>query len=86
MPTTVTATEFQRNVGAHVDHALRDPVFITKHKRESLVLVAADEYRRLKELDTRRALYPHELDGETLAEMDKGYQGSPTPHLDHLVD
>jgi prevent-host-death family protein len=86
MPTTITSTEFQRNVGTHVDQALRDPIFITKHSRESLVLVAAEDYRRLKELDTRRALYPHELDDETLADMDKGYQGASTPHLDHLLD
>ena len=36
--------------------------------------------------DTRRALYPHELDEETKARLEEGYQGEETPHLDHLLD
>ncbi len=86
MSKTITATEFQRNVGEYADTAMREPVFITSHSRERLVLVAAEDYRRLEKLDTRQAFYPHELDEETIAELEKGYQGEPTPELDHLLD
>lgn len=85
MPTTITSTEFQRNVGTYTDTAMREPVIITSHSREKLVLLAADDYKRLKELDTRQALYPRELESDMMAELDKGYQGKPTPHLDHLL-
>ena len=35
--------------------------------------------------DTRRVHYPHELSDEIKAEFHKGYQGEPTPELDHLM-
>ena len=82
----ITSTEFQRNVGTYTDAAMREPVIITNHSRERLVLLSADDYRRLKALDTRQALSPDELDDDMLVELDKGYQGAKTPHLDHLLD
>ena len=45
--TRVTATEFKNNVGAFSDAAMREPVIITSHQRDRLVLISADEYRRL---------------------------------------
>ena len=45
--TRVTATEFKNNVGALSDAAMREPVIITSHQRDRLVLISADEYRRL---------------------------------------
>lgn len=39
---------------------MREPVSITSHGRERLVLLSADEYRRLKQND-RTPLYPWEL-------------------------
>jgi len=36
--TTVTATEFQKNIGRWMDHALREPVTITRHGRSILVV------------------------------------------------
>ena len=58
---TVTAAELQRQFGRYRDLALREPVSITHHGRESLVVLSADEYRRLKSLDDRQALYAWEL-------------------------
>ncbi len=58
---------------------------MTHHGRESVVVLSADEYKRLKALDTREAFYSHELPDELLAEFTKGYQGEPTPQLDHLM-
>ena len=45
--TRVTATEFKNNVGAFSDAAMREPVIITSHQRDRLVLISADEYCRL---------------------------------------
>lgn len=45
--TRVTATEFKNNVGAFSDAAMREPVIITSHQRDRLVLLSAEEYRRL---------------------------------------
>ncbi len=45
---TISSAEFQRNFGVYQDKALTEPVAITRNGRERLVVVAADEYRRLK--------------------------------------
>ncbi len=49
--TRVSTTEFQQNVGNYSDAALREPVIITSHNRERLVLMGVDEYNRLKQLE-----------------------------------
>ncbi|MBM1222920.1 type II toxin-antitoxin system Phd/YefM family antitoxin [Ponticoccus sp. SC2-23] len=43
----VTATEFRNNIGIFSDAAMNEPVIITSHDRDRLVLLSADEYRRL---------------------------------------
>jgi len=45
---TVSSAEFQRNFGTYQDKALTEPVAITRNGRERLVVVSAEEYRRLK--------------------------------------
>ena len=49
--THVTATEFQQNVGSYSDAALKEPVIITSHNRDRLVLMGVEEYTRLKKLE-----------------------------------
>ncbi|MCA0432266.1 MAG: type II toxin-antitoxin system Phd/YefM family antitoxin [Proteobacteria bacterium] len=82
---TITAAELQKKFGQYREIAIREPVSITHHGRESLVVMSAQEYQRLKALDTRRAYHAHALPDEILAELDKGYQGEATPELDHLM-
>lgn len=82
---TITAAELQNSFGRWRDRAQREPVSVTHHGRESVVVMSADEYKRLKALDTRQAFYAHELPDDIKAEFEKGYQGEPTPHLDHLM-
>tara|TARA_R110000868_G_scaffold58122_1_gene179237 strand:+ start:20219 stop:20539 length:321 start_codon:yes stop_codon:yes gene_type:complete len=43
----VSATEFKNNIGAFSDAAMHEPVIITNHQRDRLVLMSAEEYRRL---------------------------------------
>jgi len=45
--TRVSATEFKNNIGAFSDAAMTEPVIITSHQRDRLVLLSADEYRRI---------------------------------------
>jgi len=45
--TRVSATEFKNNIGAFSDAAMSEPVIITSHERDRLVLMSAEEYRRL---------------------------------------
>jgi prevent-host-death family protein len=49
----VTSAEFQKGYGRYREAALKAPVTITNHGRDSLVLLAADEYRRLKRRERR---------------------------------
>ena len=51
MATSVTSAEFQKAFGRYRERALSEPVTITNHGRESLVLMSAEEYRRLKARD-----------------------------------
>lgn len=67
---TVTSAEFQKNFGTYKDAAQRGPVTITNHGRESLVVLSADEYKRLKSMDTRQAYFAHEIPEDMLAEID----------------
>lgn len=82
----VTSTEFQNRAGLYIEQSGKTPVFITKHSRPVRVLVDIDEYNRLKEYDTRKAYYAHELPSDMVSELEKGYQGKPTPELEQLLD
>ena len=81
----ISAQELQRKVGEVQDMALVEPVAITRHGREHLVLLSAEEYRRLKRRD-RRSHATEELpewlvDAIAEAEMDARFDG-----LDELMD
>ena len=55
-PTKVTASEFQQAFGMLSDKARHEPVVITKHGRDSLVVMAAEEWARLKRRDRQVGL------------------------------
>lgn len=58
---TVTSADLRKQFGRCRELALKEPVSVTHHGRESLVVLSADEFRRLKALDARQALYAWEL-------------------------
>jgi len=66
----VTPTEFQQNTGRYQDEALSQPVVITHHGRERLVMLSAEEYHRLKQRD-REVLKAGELSEEDLAALEQ---------------
>ncbi len=63
---TISATAFQKQPGKYQDHALREPVVLTSHGRERIVLLSAEEYRRLRHLD-RQAVRAQDLGAGELA-------------------
>ena len=68
---TVKATEFQRRVGEFSDIARREPVTVTRHGRPSLVLLSAEDYGRLKEIEAHatRAIKVAKLPRATIKAM-----------------
>ena len=88
MPTesNVSSTEFQARAGLYIELSAKEPIVITKHKRPARVLVDYEEYNRLKKYDTRVALTAGEFDDVFSEELKEGYQGEPTPDLDHLME
>ena len=74
--TRVTATEFKNNIGVFSDAAMREPVIITSHDRDRLVLLSAEEYNRIagQGVDAdRKALMRERADyhANTLTELSK---------------
>jgi len=81
MAVKVTTADFIKNYGRLADKALSEPVTITKNGHDRLVLLAADEYARLKRRD-RQVLRIEDFTEEDIAliakaEMPPGYE-----HLD----
>jgi prevent-host-death family protein len=79
--TQVSAAEFQRAFGTLSDKAMTQPVAITKHGRDHLVLLSAEEYARLKRRD-RRVFSTSQLTAEEIAEFEK--HSVMDPRHDHL--
>jgi prevent-host-death family protein len=65
----VPASEFQREFGRLRGVAHREAVIVTSHGRDDVVLLSAEEYQRLRNLD-RRAMHVSELTDDDLAALD----------------
>jgi len=57
----VTAAEAQKQFGLYTERAQREPVTITKHGRDNVVLLSAEAYERLKSFDTRESYSVYDL-------------------------
>ena len=77
---TISAAEFQRDFGRYQDEAQKHPVSIRRDGGSSLVVLAEDEYRRLKRRD-RLAFKTEDLDDATIAAI---LDGGMDPHHDRL--
>jgi antitoxin StbD len=64
----VTSAEAQKNFGRYRERALQEPVVVTQNGEPSVVIVAAAEYERLKELD-RRVMRLDDLSDAEIDEM-----------------
>jgi prevent-host-death family protein len=65
-----TAAEIQKRFGTYSEIAQREPVTITNHGRDSLVLLSARDYARLKAMDTRKAYYAWELPADVVRALE----------------
>jgi PHD/YefM family antitoxin component YafN of YafNO toxin-antitoxin module len=69
--TRVSTADFIKNYGTLADKALQEPVTITKNGRDRLVVIAAEEFERLKRRD-RRVVKIEDWTEEEVALMAKG--------------
>jgi prevent-host-death family protein len=62
------ASEFQKRVGEFSDIARREPVTVTRYGRPSLVLISAEDYARLRQIEQRvtRSVRVVDLPRETI--------------------
>ena len=65
---TVSSAEVQKNFGRFKEAASREPVVVTQYGKAAVVILAASEYERLKELD-RRVLLLDEMPERDIEEM-----------------
>ncbi|MCC7271161.1 MAG: type II toxin-antitoxin system Phd/YefM family antitoxin [Alphaproteobacteria bacterium] len=78
---TVTSAELQKHFGKYREAAMREPVSITNHGRESLVLVSASEYQRLRRRD-REVLRIEDLGEDFLRALERAEVPADQAHLD----
>lgn len=83
---TVTAADLAKQFGKYRDLALREPVSVTHHGRETVVILSADEYRRLKSFDDRQVYLAHKIPEEWRAALEVSEPPAWTTELDHLMD
>jgi PHD/YefM family antitoxin component YafN of YafNO toxin-antitoxin module len=77
---TVSAAEFQRNFGRYQDEALKPPVSITRNGRDRLVVLAVEEYQRLKRRD-REVFKTEELNEAEIKAITEGGMDARHNHL-----
>ena len=68
---TINASEFQKRVGEFTDIARREPVTVTRHGRPSVVVLSAEDYERMKQIEERatKAVAVRNLPRETIRSM-----------------
>lgn len=86
MPTTrVTASQFEQAFGALSDKARREPVVITRHGEDSLVVMAAEEWERLKRRD-RQVLGLDDFTNADLAALEDSRPPAEAKAFDHEIE
>jgi hypothetical protein len=83
---TVTAAELQKQFGRFRDIAIREPVSVTHHGRDSLVMLSSHEYNRLKSLDSRAAAFPWELPEDLVNALNEAEPPEFTMQFDHELE
>ncbi|MGH6946136.1 MAG: type II toxin-antitoxin system Phd/YefM family antitoxin [Kiloniellales bacterium] len=83
MVVTASACEVQKNFGTFHDRALVEPVRVTKYGRETVYIVSARAFHRLKQAQ-RRALHASELTDAEIAAIEAAER--PAEHRYSLDD
>lgn len=77
--------DLQRNVSKVQEAALKEPVSISYHGRERLVILSIDEFERLKRRD-KQMIAMQDLPEEFAAALGEPYDDAEQAALDHLMD
>lgn len=77
----VSTADFIKHYSALADRALAEPVTITKHGRDRLVVVSAAEYERLKRRD-RQVFQSADLPDRVLELIAQAEVSAENAHLD----
>jgi PHD/YefM family antitoxin component YafN of YafNO toxin-antitoxin module len=80
-----SAAVVAKNFGRYREAALSEPLTIQNHGRDSVVMVSAKEYHRLKKLD-RRVLAIQGLSERDLRAISESRMDERHAHLDELMD
>ena len=75
-----SAAELQRQLGHIQDQALKEPVTITRHGRDRLVILDAEEFKQLRKR-ARVAMSVEELSDDDIKQIE---QTSMPPKHNHL--
>jgi PHD/YefM family antitoxin component YafN of YafNO toxin-antitoxin module len=81
----VSTAEFIKNYSSLADRALGEPVTITKHGRDRLVMVSASEYLRLKRRD-RQVYRSEDLSEDVLTLIAQAEAPAEFSHLDDELE
>jgi prevent-host-death family protein len=81
MQMRVSTADFLKRYGELADRALTEPVTITKNGRDRLVVIAAEEFERLKRRD-RRVFAAEELTEVELQAIAEAEVPAAYAHLD----
>lgn len=82
---SITSKEFHKHVGRYQDLALQRPVTITKHGRDHVVMLSANLYARLRQLE-RQALLAEELPDDTIDAIERAAVPAGHERLDDELD
>jgi PHD/YefM family antitoxin component YafN of YafNO toxin-antitoxin module len=77
--------DLQRNVARVQEAALREPVTLSYHGRDRLVMMPLDEFERLKRRD-KLVIAMDEMPEEFIRALNEPYYSAEQAALDHLLD
>ena len=77
----VSSAEFLKKYGSLTDQAIKEPVTITRNGRDRLVLLAVEEYERLKRRD-RQAVALEDFTQDEIEAIAKAEVPAGHDHLD----
>lgn len=80
-----SSLDLQRNGARVQEAALREPVVVSYHGRDRLVLMPIDEFERLKQRD-KMVLVMEDIPDAFLQALGEPYVDAEQAALDHLLD
>ena len=83
---TITSAELRRQFTRCRELALKEPVSVTHNGRESLVVLSADEFKRLKALDRREAFTPGSFPADLAEALETAEPPAFTAQFDHELE